>query len=79
MIRNQQDYRAMQAQLMAIEQQVGPRCYLHDEAVDAQNADMPHDCDGFWNAMCISLICSADGRADEQGIELAAYGFNHAA
>ena len=75
-MRTHSDYRTLQGKLQTIEQAQGFRCYLTDECVDAENVGMSDKCEGYWEAMCATLVPTAYSRADEQGLDLYALGFN---
>lgn len=61
-------YYALIAELEAIEKQTG--AYLADTAVDAENAELPHDHPEFYTACYRSACTSAGSRAEDAGIDL---------
>jgi hypothetical protein len=66
--KNENDYRALQTELLAIEARTG--LYLADEGVDMENAGAAYDAPGFWHGMYAAATCAAGQRAEEAGLDI---------
>jgi len=61
-------YRAMQAELAAIEKATG--VYLADESVDHENVELDENAPGYWSAMIDAAGTAAGQRAEDAGYDI---------
>jgi hypothetical protein len=61
-------YRALQAELAAIEKATG--VYLADESVDHENVELDENASGYWAAMIFAAEDAAAFRAADAGLDI---------
>jgi hypothetical protein len=61
-------YRALQAELAAIEKATG--LYFADESVDHENVEMDENAPGYWAAMVDAAQSAAGQRAEAAGLDI---------